>query len=33
LIESYRFSTGEAERERIYQAIENARKDLNLELS
>jgi len=33
LIESYRFSTGEDERERIYQAIENARKDLNLELS
>jgi len=33
LIESYRFSTSEEERERIYQAIENARKDLNLELS
>ena len=33
LIESYRFSTSEDERERIYQAIENARKDLNLELS
>jgi magnesium chelatase subunit H len=33
LIESYRFSTNEDERERIYQAIENARKDLNLELS
>jgi len=33
LIESYRFSTNEDERERIYQSIENARKDLNLELS
>jgi magnesium chelatase subunit H len=33
LIESYRFSTSEEERERIYQAIEDARKDLNLELS
>jgi magnesium chelatase subunit H len=33
LIESYRFSTSEDERGRIYQAIENARKDLNLELS
>jgi magnesium chelatase subunit H len=33
LVESYRFSTSEDERERIYQAIENARKDLNLELS
>jgi len=33
LIESYRFSTSEEERERIYQAIENTRKDLNLELS
>ena len=33
LIESYRFSTSEDERERIYQAIENAGKDLNLELS
>jgi magnesium chelatase subunit H len=33
LIESYRFSTSEDERERIYQAIENARKELNLELS
>jgi magnesium chelatase subunit H len=33
LIESYRFSSSEEERERIYQAIENTRKDLNLELS
>jgi magnesium chelatase subunit H len=33
LIDSYRFSTSEDERERIYQAIESARKDLNLELS
>ncbi|HWP54746.1 MAG TPA: cobaltochelatase subunit CobN [Pyrinomonadaceae bacterium] len=33
LIESYRFSTSEEERERIYQAIENTRKGLNLELS
>jgi magnesium chelatase subunit H len=33
LIESYRFSTDEQERERIYQAIEGARKELNLELS
>ena len=33
LIESYRFSTDEDERERIHQTIEVARKDLNLELS
>lgn len=33
LIESYRFATDEHELERIYQAIEGARKDLNLELS
>jgi magnesium chelatase subunit H len=33
LIESYRFSTDEQERERIYQSIETARRDLNLELS
>lgn len=33
LIESYRFSTDQVERERIYQAIESARKELNLELS
>lgn len=32
LIESYRFSTDEAERGRIYQAIEGQRKDLNFEL-
>jgi len=30
LIESYRFSTDEQERQRIYQTIEGARKDLNL---
>lgn len=33
LIESYRSSTDEAEREGIFQTIEAARKDLNLELS
>ncbi len=33
LIESYRFSTDQDERQRIFQAIDSARKDLNLELS
>ena len=33
LIESYRFSTDQDERERTYQAIESARKDLNFDLS
>jgi len=33
LIESYRGTTDESERERIYVAIEEARKDLNFELS
>ncbi len=33
LIESYRLATGEDERARIYSAIEDARKDLNFQLS